>query len=117
MQDLLLSAARAFALVCFADGTLQESEGERFFAFAANEPLLSGDARVAFGLAVAEALKASEFDDLLPAIVSGGGAMDARAVLLRAGQVALTADGVNAPQENAALAALAQALGLEVDEA
>lgn len=117
MSELLLAAARAYALVSMADGALKESEGERFFAFAAGEPLLAGDAREAFGRAVLEAMKASEFDDLLPVVAAAPSSPAERAALLRAGQAALVADGVNAPQENAALHALATALGLEAEEA
>jgi len=115
MTRLLNAAARAFALVAMADARKAPAEARRFALFVQREPALAsaGASEAVFETACAQAAAAPRFEDLLNGVAADLHTHEERALVLRAGQAAAVADGAIAPQENAALAALAQALGLD----
>jgi tellurite resistance protein len=117
MTPLLLNAARAFAMVAFADGRLTPVEAGRFAASAARDPALvnSGHAEIAdaWTQASGEVHAAQSFGTALVTIRTEITAPADKAVLMRLAQLALVADGKLEPQENVAISALADALGLD----
>ena len=116
----LLNAARAFAMVSFSDGRLSHSEERRFARVVDSEPLLKtsdkADAASAWRQAVKEVLASQSFGGPLVSIRSEITAADEKALMMRAAQAAVVADNKLELQENAAISALAEALGLNPDQ-
>ena len=117
MTTILLNAARAFAMVSFADGNLAPAEAQRFSKLAAREAVLSvaGHAAIAeaWEQAAREVHAAQSFGSALLAIRGQVTTPADRALIMRIAQVATVADGKLEAQENKAVAALAEALGLD----
>ena len=117
MTPLLLNAARAFAMVSFADGRLTPLEAKRFATLTSSDPAFAncGHAEVADAWTKAsnEVHAAQSFGTALVTIRTEITAAADKAVLMRAAQMALVADGKLEQQENVAISALAEALGLE----
>lgn len=117
MNTLLLNAARAFAMVSFADGRMSPAEAQRFSRLASLEPALSrfGHLQAADAWAVAskEVHEAQSFGGALVAIRQEITDADGKALMMRVAQAATVADGKLEAQENTAIFALADALGLD----
>lgn len=117
MTPLLLNAARAFAMVAFADGRLTPIEASRFNSIASRDPAFanSGHAEIAdaWTQASGEVHAAQSFGTALVTIRSEISSAADKAVLMRVAQLALVADGKEEEQENVAISALADALGLD----
>lgn len=117
MTPILLNAARAFAMVSFADGNLAPAEAQRFAKLASHEPGLShhGHAEIsdAWTLASQEVHAAQSFGSALLAIRTEITSAADKALLMRIAQAALVADGKLELQENQAVFSLAEALGLD----
>jgi tellurite resistance protein len=116
-MSLLLNAARAFAMVSFADGKLSPAEAQRFARIASRDPDLNhaGHAEIAdaWEEASREVHEAQSFGAALLAIRSGVYNDSDKAVIMRLAQAAVVADGKLELQENKALSSLAEALGLD----
>lgn len=116
MTPLLLNAARAFAMVSFADGKLAPAEAQRFAHIASKDLTLgtAGHAEIADAWTAAsnEVHAAQSFGAALVTIRSEITTASDKAVLMRMAQAAVVADGRLDPQENVAVSALAEALGL-----
>lgn len=117
MTPLLLNAARAFAMVSFSDGKLAPAEAQRFAHLASKDAALgtAGHAEIADAWTIAsnEVHAAQSFGGALVTIRTEiTGAAD-KAVLMRVAQAAVVADGKLEAQENVAVSALAEALGLD----
>jgi tellurite resistance protein len=118
MYDLaLLNAARAFALVCFADGRLVPTESLRFHSTVASDPefksVPDGDIADAWAKAVKEVEKAQSFGGPLVAIRTDTKTEAQKAMIMRIAQAAVVADRELLAQENGAIFSLAEALGLD----
>lgn len=117
MTPLLLNAARAFAMVSFADGKLAPSEAQRFAHLAAKDPAFanSGHAEIAdaWTLAAREVHEANSFGAALVTIRAEVTDAREKAAVMRLAQAAVVADGKIELQENKAIAMLADALGLD----
>jgi tellurite resistance protein len=117
MTPVLLNAARAFAMVSFADGKLAPAEAQRFAKLASHEPGLNhhGHAEIAdaWTQASQEVHAAQSFGSALIAIRTEITSAADKALLMRIGQAALVADGKLELQENQAISSLAEALGLD----
>lgn len=117
MTPLLINAARAFAMVSFADGKLAPAEAQRFAHIASKDMDLgaSGHAEIAdaWTLASNEVHAAQSFGSALVAIRSEITRDADKAVLMRIAQAAVVADGKLEAQENQAIFSLAEALGLD----
>ncbi len=117
MTPLLINAARAFAMVAFADGRLVPIEAGRFAAIASRYPAFanSGHAAIAdaWTQASAEVHAAQSFGTALVTIRTEITQPADKAVLMRVAQQAVVADGKLEQQENLAISALAEALGLD----
>ncbi len=117
MTQILLNAARAFAMVSFADGRLAPSEAQRFTKLAEREPVLSvgGHAAIqdAWEQASREVHAAQSFGSALLAIRTQVTNAADKALLMRVAQAAVVADGKLEAQENQAIFSLAEALGLD----
>ncbi len=117
MAAILLNAARAFAMVSFADGNLAPAEAQRFAKLAAREPVLSVSGHVAIAEAWEQAARevhaAQSFGEALLAIRSQVTGAGDRALLMRVAQAAIVADGKLEAQENKAISSLAEALDLD----
>lgn len=117
MTPLLLNAARAFAMVAFADGRLAPVEAGRFAAIAARDPAFAnfGHAEIAdaWTQASGEVHAAQSFGTALVTIRTEITQPADKAVLMRVAQLALIADGKLEAQENLAIKALAEALALD----
>lgn len=117
MTPLLLNAARAFAMVGFADGKLAPAEAQRFAHLASKDPVLghSGHADItdAWTQAAHEVHAAQSFGTALIALRTEVTEDADKAVIMRVAQQAVVADGKLEAQENAAISALAEALGLD----
>lgn len=115
--NLLTNSARAFTLVALADGKISPSEEHRFARFVAGEAAIKGstqgDIRAAWNAAVKEAEGAQSFGGQLVAIRTFARTAEDKAMMMRAAQSALVADNKLELQENAAVIALAEALGLD----
>lgn len=120
MAAILLNAARAFAMVSFADGRLSPSEAQRFAALATREPVLgvAGHAAIAeaWEQAAREVHAAPSFGSALLAIRSQVTGATDRGLIMRVAQAAIVADGKLEMQENKAIALLAEALGLDPEQ-
>ena len=113
----LTNTARAFSLVALADGKISPSEEHRFARFVSGQSDFKGvsqaDIRDAWNAAVKEAEGAQSFGGQLVAIRTFARTADDKAMMMRAAQAALVADNKLELQENAAVIALAEALGLD----
>lgn len=112
------AAARAWAVVCLADGRLVPLEERRFLSFAASDAAFAemspGEAAAAWLRAFEAVSGGPDYGRFLPDIAgAAAGSVHAPAVIMRAAQAALIADRVEAPQETGAIQALASALGLD----
>lgn len=112
------AAARAWAVVCLADGRLVPLEERRFLSFVAADASFSGvspsEAAGAWLRAFEAVSTGPDYARFLPEIAAGAaGSADAPAAIMRAAQAALIADRVEAPQEGGAIRALATAMGLD----
>lgn len=117
MTPLLLNAARAFAMVSFADGKLAPAEAQRFAHQASKDATLghAGHAEIAdaWTQAAHEVHAAQSFGSALIAIRTEISAPEDKTVVMRMAQAAVVADGRLEAQENNAISALAEALGLD----
>lgn len=117
MTPLLLNAARAFAMVSFSDGKLAPAEAQRFAHLASKDVALgySGHTEItdAWTQAAHEVHTAQSFGSALIAIRTEITEAADKAVLMRVAQAAVVADGKLEQQENIAISALAEALGLD----
>jgi len=117
MTPLLINAARAFAMVAFADGRLAPIEAGRFSAIASRDPAFTnfGHAAIAdaWTQASGEVHAAQSFGNALVTIRTEITQPGDKAVLMRVAQQAVVADGKLEQQENLAISALAEALGLD----
>ncbi len=117
MTPLVLNAARAFAMVSFADGRLAPSEAQRFAQIVSRDPSFHnvGHAEIAdaWAAAVREVREANSFGSALVAIRSEITEATDKAAIIRLAQAAIVADGKLEAQENKAIAMLADALGLD----
>jgi tellurite resistance protein len=117
MTPLLLNAARAFAMVSYADGTLAPAEAQRFARVAEKDPAFAtaGHAEIADAWIQAsrEVHEAQSFGSALLSIRSEMAGDEEKALIMRIAQAAVVADGKLDPQENKAIGSLAEALGLD----
>ena len=117
MTPLLLNAARAFAMVGFADGRLTPIEAKRFASICARDPAFAnfGHAEIADAWTQAsnEVHAAQSFGTALVTIRTEITSAEDKATLMRVAQTATIADGKLEPQENVAVSALAEALQLD----
>lgn len=117
MRPLLLNSARAFAMVAFSDGRLTPLEAKRFASICAHDPAFStfGHAEIADAWTQAsnEVHAAQSFGTALVTIRTEITDATEKAVVMRVAQTATIADGKLEPQENVAVSALADALGLD----
>ena len=117
MTPLLLNAARAFAMVSLADGKLAPAEAQRFAHMTSKDPVLghSGHAEItdAWTQAAHEVHASQSFGTALIAIRTEITDAADKALIMRVAQAAVVADGKLEAQENAAISALAEALGLD----
>ena len=115
--SLLLNAARAYAIIAYADGRPSLAEAHRFAAFAEEDPDLASDpAAVAAAWSTAEAeVAASAADDAEPMarLIAEVLTQGDKAAVMRAAQAAIVSDGRLAVQEDGRIAELAAALGLD----
>ncbi len=120
MNPLLLNAARAFAMVSFADGRLSPQEAQRFSRLAAQEPALSHfghlQASDAWAVASNEVHEAQSFGGALLTIRTEIIDAEGKALMMRVAQAAVVADGKLELQENKAISSLAEALGLDPEK-
>ena len=93
---LLAAAARAYAIVCFADGRLSPLEARRFASFASTEGALrtaaAGEIEAAWLEAVREVEAKSDVRASIKAIAARATTPSARAAVMRAAQAAAIAD-------------------------
>jgi tellurite resistance protein len=117
MTPLLLNAARAFAMVGFADGRLAPAEAQRFAHLASKDAVLglSGHADIAdaWTQAAREVHAAESFGSALVTLRTEVTSDADKAVIMRTAQAAIVADGRVEPQEGKAIQMLAEALGLD----
>ena len=117
MTPLLINAARAFAMVAFADGRLAPIEAGRFAAIASHDPAFASFRHAAIAdawtQASGEVHAAQSFGAALVTIRTEITQPGDKAVLMRVAQQAVVADGKLEQQENLAISALAEALGLD----
>jgi tellurite resistance protein len=115
MSDLLRAAARAYALMCYADGRLAPAEQARFAAYLKSEDAFAScadtDIETTWKQAFRDVWRDGGYGPSLPVIAAAAVDEPARDLMLRAARAALVADHVLAPQEEGALAAIAMALG------
>lgn len=120
ISTLLDAAARAFAMVSFADGRLTQAEQHRFARFVAREPSLKSsaqaDVRAAWNQAVKDVKASPSFGAPLVAIRTEVTTPADKATVMRAAQDAVVADNKLAPQESTAIRTLAEALGLDPEK-
>lgn len=112
------AAARAWAVVCLADGRLAPLEERRFLSFAASDAAFAemspAEAAAAWLRAFEAVSKGPDYSRFLPGIAdAAAGSAHAAAIVMRTAQAALAADRIEAPQETGAIEALASALGLD----
>lgn len=120
MTPVLLNAARAFAMVSFADGNLAPAEQQRFAKVVGREPLLNHHGHMEIADAWSEASRevhaAQSFGTALVTIRTEVTTDAEKALMMRVAQSAVVADGKLEAQENVAVRTLAEALGLEADK-
>ena len=116
-RPLLDATAHAFALVAFADADLDPAEERRFASFVAGDPDLKAASREevtsAWAWAIGEVKASQSFGAPLVSIRIAVSTAAEKATVMRAAQAAVVADGVEKEQEEAAIRALADALGLD----
>jgi tellurite resistance protein len=116
-RPLLDAAAHAFALVSFADADLSPVEERRFASFVVGDADLKvaskDEIAAAWAWAVGEVKSSQSFGTPLVSIRIAVIAAADKATVMRAAQAAVVADGVEKEQENVAVRALAEALGLD----
>lgn len=115
--NTLINTARAFTLIALADGKISPAEEHRFARFIAGQAVFKGasqaDIRDAWNTAVKEAEGAQSFGGQLVAIRTWARSAEDKDMMMRAAQAAVVADNKLEAQENAAVIALAEALGLD----
>ena len=113
----LINTARAFTLVALADGKISPSEEHRFARFISSQSDFKGvsqiEIRDAWNTAVKEAEGAQSFGGQLVQIRTYARSDADKKTMMRAAQAAAVADNKLEAQENAAVIALAEALGLD----
>ena len=113
----LINTARAFTLVALADGKISPSEEHRFARFISSQADFKGvgqvEIRDAWNAAVKEAEGAQSFGGQLVQIRTYARSDADKKMMMRAAQAASVADNKLEAQENAAVIALAEALGLD----
>lgn len=117
--SLVLNAARAFALVSFADGRLSPLEEVRFLNFARTEKRLAAtdpELRSAWAKATVEVETSRSFGGPLLAMRTEVTDAEDKQVLMRAAQTALVSDAKLELQENVAIRSLAEALSLDAEK-
>jgi tellurite resistance protein len=118
-RPLLDASAHAFALISFADADLSPAEETRFTSFVASDPDLKiaskEEVAAAWAWAIGEVKSSQSFGAPLVSIRIAVTSAAEKAVVMRAAQAAVVADGVERDQEDAAVSALAEALGLDPD--
>ena len=116
-RPLLDATAHAFALVSFADAELDPAEERAFASFIAGDPNLKAaspeEITAAWAWAVGEVKASQSFGAPLVSIRIAVASAAEKATVMRAAQAAVVADGIEKEQENAAIRALAEALGLD----
>jgi tellurite resistance protein len=119
-RPLLDAAAHAFALVSFADADLSPAEERRFASFVAGDPDLKAASKdeiaAAWVWAINEVKTSQSFGTPLISIRMAVTSASDKATVMRAAQAALAADGVEKDQEDMAIRAIADALGLKPDD-
>lgn len=117
MSPLLLNAARAFAMVSFADGNLSPAEAQRFSRMAERDPVLGHEGHAAIADAWTRASNevhaAQSFGGALVTIRTEITSDRDKGVVMQLAQAAVVADGKIELQENKAVSMLAEALGLD----
>jgi len=117
---LLDAAARAFAMVCLADGRVTPLEERHFLSFIEHDAALRQSAgrsvRAAWATALREVGRTKEFEAPVLAIAALVHSTADKETVMRAAQAALVADQEDKPNENAAIRALAIALKLDPEE-
>jgi tellurite resistance protein len=117
---LLEAAARAFAMVCLADGRVTPLEERHFLSFIEHDAALRQSAgrsvRAAWASALRESGKTKDFAPPVLAIATLVQSQADKETVMRAAQAALVADQEDKPNENAAIRALAIALKLDPEE-
>jgi tellurite resistance protein len=117
MRPLLLNAARAYAMVAFSDGRLTPIEAKRFVSICAHDPAFANfgrsDIADAWTQASNEVHAAQSFGTALVTIRTEITDPGEKGTIMRVAQTATIADGKLEPQENVAVSALAEALGLD----
>ena len=113
----LINTARAFSLVALADGKISPSEEHRFARFVSGQSDFKGasqaEIRDAWNAAVKEAEGAQSFGGQLVQIRTYARSDADKKMMMKAAQAAAVADNKLEAQENAAVIALAEALGLD----
>jgi len=112
------AAARAWAIVCLADGRLVPLEERRFLSFVAMDKAFAGipptEAAAAWLRAFEAVSKGPDYRPYVAGIAdAAAGSTEAGPMIMRAAQAALIADRVETPQEIGAVQALAEAMGLD----
>jgi tellurite resistance protein len=119
MTPVLLNAARAFAMVSYADGNTSPAEQQRFARIASHDPALSmfGHAEIADAWAEAsrEVHAAQSFGAALVTNRTEITSDAEKALMMRIAQAAVVADGKLEAQDNVAVRTLAEALSLNPD--
>ncbi len=117
---LLDAAARAFAMVCLADGRVTPLEERHFLSFIEHDAALRQSAgrsvRAAWANALREIGKTKDFAPPVLAIATLVQSSADKETVMRAAQAALVADQEDKPNENAAIRALAIALKLDPEK-
>lgn len=118
--SLLEAAAHAFAMVSFADAEISPSEQRRFKDFVGGELDLKeatpDQTAAAWDKALADVEASQSFGGPLVQIRTSVSSTAERALIMRAAQAAVVADEVDEPQEDSAIWALAEALGLKPED-
>ncbi|MEP7210366.1 MAG: TerB family tellurite resistance protein [Alphaproteobacteria bacterium] len=119
-RPLLDASAHAFALVSFADAELSPAEEKSFATFIAGDPDLKvaspDEIAAAWAWAIGEVKASQSFGAPLVSIRIAVTSAADKATVMRAAQAAVVADGVERDQEDAAVRALAEALGLNPND-
>lgn len=119
-STLLDAATRAFAMVCLADGRVTPLEERHFLSFVEHDAALRHSAgrsvRMAWASALKELGKTTDFGPPSLAIAKQATSAADKETVMRAAQAALVADNEDLPNENAAIRALAIAMGLDPEK-
>ncbi|MGD2133614.1 MAG: TerB family tellurite resistance protein [Maricaulaceae bacterium] len=116
-QPMLDAAARAYALVCFADGRLVPLEDRKFPSFATTDPALANFDAAAVAKAWSDAVKAvsasKDGKKVFKALIAEAKTQEIKTAAMRAAQAAVVADREIKPQEDVWVARIAEAFGLD----